>query len=83
VGYPLLLHRQYAKNIGRQLSITLNSGEVQKGTLSAVDETKLVLGPLPLKKIKGKRPSKKQIAEQPENVDVLFSSIKEAKVIII
>jgi len=83
VGYPLLLHRQYAKNIGRHLSLTLVSGEEIKGTLIAVDEPKIVLGPLPLKIKKGKRPSKKEKEAQAGNQDVLFSNIKEAKVIII
>lgn len=83
IGYPLLLHRQYVKNIGRQLSVVLSLGGEKKGTLVAVDETKIVLGPLPLKIVKGKRPSKKDKAQQPENQEVLFSSIKEATVIII
>ncbi|MDW3650517.1 MAG: hypothetical protein R8P61_25810 [Bacteroidia bacterium] len=83
VGYPLKLHRQYTKNVGRHLKIILSSGEVEKGTLKALDEEKLILGPLPEKNRRGKKASKKKKAEQPEDRDILFTEIREAKVIII
>jgi len=34
VGRPLLWPRQYRKNIGRNLQVTLSDGEVQQGTLT-------------------------------------------------
>jgi ribosome maturation factor RimP len=33
VGEPLKLQRQYVKNIGRELSVKLNGGEIKEGKL--------------------------------------------------
>ncbi|MFM6915592.1 MAG: ribosome maturation factor RimP, partial [Aquirufa sp.] len=38
VGEPLQLIRQYHKNIGRELSVKLENGEIKEGKLLAVDE---------------------------------------------
>lgn len=83
IGYPLKLHRQFVKNIGRHLSLISQSGDVVKGTLTDVFEEKIVLGPLPVKNKRGKRSSKKKKLDQPESRDILFTDIREAKVIII
>ncbi|RZK49548.1 MAG: ribosome assembly cofactor RimP [Pedobacter sp.] len=39
VGEPLLLNRQYHKNIGRDLSIKLQDGTLHEGKLLAVNES--------------------------------------------
>jgi ribosome maturation factor RimP len=50
---PLVLPRQYQKNIGRNLKVTLKSGEAVTGTLvSANDEEITIKQPLPKKKSK-------------------------------
>lgn len=43
IGRPLKLQRQYPKNIGRKVEITLTEGPVKSGTLTEVNETGLVL----------------------------------------
>ncbi len=40
---PLLLHRQYLKNIGRNVILKLTDGNKIEGILSAVDEEKVTL----------------------------------------
>lgn len=43
VGEPLLLTRQYHKNIGRELSVKLNEGVVKEGKLLAVTDHAILL----------------------------------------
>lgn len=43
VGAPLMFPRQYKKNIGRKLSIVLNTGESIEGKITFADEEKLIL----------------------------------------
>jgi ribosome maturation factor RimP len=43
IDEPLLLQRQYAKNINRPLEVTLHSNEVYNGKLIAVDQTQIEL----------------------------------------
>ncbi|PYF75928.1 ribosome assembly cofactor RimP [Pedobacter nutrimenti] len=43
VGEPLKLKRQYDKNIGRELSIKLSSGEKKEGKLLAVSENGITI----------------------------------------
>ena len=40
---PLMLNRQYQKNIGRELDVVLTSGEQVEGELVTVDEESIVL----------------------------------------
>lgn len=40
---PLKMHRQYVKNIGRELQVTMLDGTVKDGRLLSVTETDLVL----------------------------------------
>ncbi|WP_373512533.1 ribosome maturation factor RimP [Persicitalea sp.] len=50
---PLRLLRQFRKNIGRNLKVTLNSGESLTGTLLEAKENSIVLQlPTPKKKLK-------------------------------
>ena len=43
VGEPLLLHRQYVKNIGRFVEVKTNDDQELEGELKAVSETEMVL----------------------------------------
>ena len=43
VGEPLLLHRQYSKNIGRELSIKLAGGDKKEGKLIEVGEAAITI----------------------------------------
>ncbi|TLV02358.1 ribosome maturation factor RimP [Dyadobacter luticola] len=52
---PLVLPRQYQKNIGRNLKITLKSGDAITGTLTAAKDTEISIE-LPKPKKKSKTP---------------------------
>jgi ribosome maturation factor RimP len=67
---PLKFERQYTKNIGRTLKVTLEDLSEIKGTLTQVSEGKITIEPEAKKKIK------------PEAVTFLIENIKEAKVVI-
>ena len=43
VGEPLLLHRQYVKNIGRSVEVKPIEGELIEGELKSVDENSVVV----------------------------------------
>lgn len=43
VDFPLTLERQYKKNIGRNVKVTLNEGKDVKGELKAYDDKKITL----------------------------------------
>ncbi|TAE47172.1 MAG: ribosome maturation factor RimP [Bacteroidetes bacterium] len=78
VGFPLTLHRQYVKNIGRNLKVTRNDLTQVSGVLTAVGEGGIQLSPLA---DPGKKPKK---ASEPEEtlVSVTFADIREAVVFI-
>jgi ribosome maturation factor RimP len=67
---PLKFERQYTKNIGRTLKVTLEDLSEIKGRLTQVSEGKITIEPEAKKKIK------------PEAVTFLIENIKEAKVVI-
>lgn len=73
VGEPLLLKRQFNKNIGRDLSVKLNEGQIKEGKLIVVNETSIVIE----EKIKEKG-KKAQLAE----TSIAFDTIIETKVLI-
>ena len=43
LDHPLLILRQYIKNIGRQVKVTLNDGKVVKGKLQQANNNQLVV----------------------------------------
>ncbi|NIJ54947.1 ribosome maturation factor RimP [Dyadobacter arcticus] len=50
---PLILPRQYQKNVGRNLKLTLKNGEILQGTLTNANDSQITLQlPLPKKKSK-------------------------------
>lgn len=72
VGEPLLLKRQYKKNIGRNIAITTNNDEHIEGELLRVDEEKIVVRQIPKRK-------KDLVVEK----EIIFDDIKEGKIIIL
>lgn len=73
VDTPLQSLRQYAKNIGRTVSVTTIEGEKREGKLIAVDEAKIELEEKV--KEKGKKATLVPVA-------IPFEEIKETKVLI-
>jgi ribosome maturation factor RimP len=71
VDEPLAQMRQYKKNVGRKVTVTMNDDSEQTGMLTAVGDEQLTL------EVKGKKPHEKIIAEIP------FSNIKKTIVQII
>jgi len=70
VGNPLVLKRQYLKNIGRMIEVQLNDGAQKKGNLTEVTEDQIIV----VKAAKGK--GKKKQEEKVYNID--FNQIKMA-----
>ena len=73
IGEPLKLTRQYSKNIGREVSVKLEGGEIKEGKLLTVNDTGIVIEAKV--KVKGKK------AELVET-GVDFDKITETKVLI-
>ncbi|NLR59743.1 ribosome maturation factor [Chitinophaga polysaccharea] len=68
---PLKLHRQYLKNIGRKVEVTLLDGSVKEGTLLAVTEDAINI-----EELVGKKKEKK-------STDLKLNEIKHTKVCIV
>lgn len=73
VGEPLKLQRQYVKNVGRDLSVKLNGGEIKEGKLLSVEDQSITIEA----KVKEKG-KKAQLVE----TSIDFSNITETKVLI-
>ncbi|MFD1770239.1 ribosome assembly cofactor RimP [Sphingobacterium suaedae] len=73
IDTPLLLHRQYEKNIGREIRVKDNEGGKREGRLIAVDQANIVLE----EKVKEK--GKKATVQ---TVTIPLETIKETKVLI-
>jgi ribosome maturation factor RimP len=83
VDFPLTFPRQYVRNIGRQLVVTLTDGRIWKGTLEAVEEGQIILDVVPEKKSKSQL--KKEFVLHPEPpvagpTSVPFELIQKANV---
>ena len=74
VDRPLELHRQYVKNVGRELAVTLQDGTQYTGKLTEVNDQDLVLEYKERRK-EGNR--KKTVTETPR---IAFADIAQAKV---
>lgn len=70
---PLLLHRQYQKNVGRNVRIKDGEGEKREGKLIAVNDNSIVIEEI--KKEKGK---KAVVVE----AEIPFNNITETRVLI-
>ena len=75
---PLKMHRQYLKNIGRKVEVTLLDGAIKEGTLLAVTEDQLTLEETPPRK-KGVKPDPK-LSKQ---LNIHFTEIKHTVVCIV
>src|ERR1700744_4063143 len=73
IDTPLVLPRQYVKNIGRTLAIKMADGSKKEGKLSGLTEDAIIIEEI--KKEKGKK------AEEIENV-IPLAQITETKVVI-
>ena len=73
IDSPLLLLRQYVKNVGRNVRLTLEDGRKEEGTLLSATDTQLVLE----QTIKEK--GKKAVLK---TVEFPMNTIKETKVLI-
>jgi len=72
IDEPLKLHRQYLKNIGRSVEVTLQDGTKKEGKLTAADEEFIHI-----EYTEGK--GKKAVVHQ---LPISFSDIKQTKVLI-
>ena len=73
VGRPLVVRRQYLKNVGRKIKVVLDNGELRRGKLiSADEETGIVVEPSK----KGKK--KKGVKEEHTPYEISYEKIKEA-----
>lgn len=68
---PLKLHRQYLKNIGRKVEVTLLDGSVKEGTLQSATEEEINI-----EELIGKKKEKK-------STDLKLNEIKHIKVCIV
>lgn len=77
IDLPLKLKRQYIKNTGRRLSITLSDGQIKTGKLEEVKEDSLLIQEETIEKSAGKS---KKVKLTP--VEIPFSEIKKSNVLI-
>lgn len=78
VGKPLLVHRQYLKNIGRTVKVKTAEGGKFEGELAEVSDDGIVLKHQEKEALPGKK--KKEWVEK--TVTLTFNNIKETKVVI-
>ncbi|GAB3644106.1 ribosome maturation factor RimP [Spirosoma arcticum] len=82
VDFPLTFKRQYVRNVGRQLTVTLVDGGTRKGRLETVAEDHIVLDIQPEKTSKTKKKKEALLtAEVPVGpTPISFAQIKKASV---
>jgi ribosome maturation factor RimP len=73
---PLLMKRQYNKNVGRTLSVRLNDDTKIEGTLTAVNDETIYLS----RKVREPKPIGKGKITVQKDAEIAFDTIKEAKV---
>ena len=79
VDRPLKYLRQYRKNTGRHIKVSLLNGEVLQGVLKEADEDSILLGPAPKK---GKQKKKKDEGQMVET-RIPFGQIRETVIEIV
>lgn len=83
VDFPLTFPRQFVRNLGRQLIVTLDDGAIRKGTLELVSDNQILLNIKPEKKVESK---KKKETDLPTELvptgptTIPFEQIKKATV---
>jgi ribosome maturation factor RimP len=83
VGYPLTFPRQYVRNVGKTLAVTLIDGTVRIGRLESVDDMSIVLFIEPVKTSKSKKKKEESLSvEKPIEgpLSIPFEQIKKANV---
>lgn len=83
VDYPLTSPRQFVRNVGRQLIVTLTDGATRKGVLESVAEDHIVLDVEAEKKSKSKKKKDADVSPDLQPVGptpILFGQIKKAQV---
>ncbi|WP_020595316.1 ribosome maturation factor RimP [Spirosoma panaciterrae] len=83
VDFPLKFRRQYVRNIGRTLVVTLADGKTQKGKLISVADDHIVLAIEPEKKSKSKKKKEADLIAEVTPVGptpISFEQIKKANV---
>jgi ribosome maturation factor RimP len=73
---PLRDYRQYIKNIGRDLKVTLTTGEELEGRINAADEETVQLIVVTKERVPGKK--KRELKE--ETIQLSYSQIRQAKI---
>ena len=76
VDEPLKLHRQYKKNIGRTIEVTMNDGTKKEGKLTDVNEEDII--------IEEKTALKKKAPDnnRAKTTNILFNQVKHTKVLV-
>ena len=72
VDEPLKLHRQYTKNIGRTIEVTMNDGTKKEGKLTGVDDDEISI-----EERTGQ--GKKTVIK---TTNILFNQVKHTKVLV-
>ena len=75
---PFRVHKQYVKNVGREVRVVYTDHGSEEGKLIAVDDEKLTLESSAKEKIEGKK--KKELVVK--TTEIPFDRIKETKIII-
>jgi ribosome maturation factor RimP len=78
IDQPFMVHEQYLKNIGKQVSVTLENQKVLSGELMIVTENQLSIKEITIEKNKATK--KKESIETVHQL--LMSNIRETKLII-
>jgi ribosome maturation factor RimP len=78
IDKPFKVKQQYFKNIGRQVKVTLNSGDILEGLLKAADETLIVIETTRKERLEGRKKKETIVEEHP----IQYDKIKEIKIII-
>ena len=73
LDYPIQLHRQYVKNIGRNIKVKLNDQSEKKGVLKKVEKGFIIIE-------SGKKKNKKEIKETNQLVEIPFDQIEKTNV---
>ncbi len=76
VGNPLLMPRQYIRNIGRLLELTTSAGEVLRGRITRADMTGVTLT------IEPERKRGRKVSGEEQEKELLYSLIEKAKILI-
>ncbi|MBD2752865.1 ribosome maturation factor RimP [Spirosoma validum] len=83
IDHPLLFPRQYVRNVGRTVAVTLVDGSTRKGTLESVSDDHIVLDIEPEKKAKSKKKKEADLIAEVQPVGptpISFEQIKKANV---